>query len=305
MKRVFLFFFAVLIAVSLATSVSADGLEKWLLFYDEAIQAIPILAETPDGLLMNCANYTYRPEGSEEDPTRFGVVYKDKVKLDGFRLEFDIRKSPVGIDCWIAVNFFNNPLPMWHDNPDYNAGFISLIRPPNDTEIGFEGYQTVPDNVFNSQGRVAVPVDDVTNCTLVLEIKRTSSGYTFFMNGEEHPGEFDELFKLFADDMAYLEITTYSSHEDPDARSGDHAYELLIKSINGQPVVWTPEPEPEPEPEPVATEPPATQPPAPQPEAPQPTPQAPPTGDGMVVVVALAGLMAAAGVLLKRKISVK
>ena len=304
MKRVFLFFFALLLTVSLTTSVGAVGIEKWSTYYDEAIQQGPILAESPEGLVLNCANYTYRPEDSEEDPTRFGIVYNEKIKLDGFKIEFDIKKSPVGIDAWIALNFFDNPLPMWHDNPESTSGFISLIRPSSEDEIGFEGYQSTADNVFNSQGRVGVYVDDVTNCTLVVEIKRTSDGYTFYMNGEEHPGTFEDLFTLFADDMAYLEITTYSSHEDPDARTGDHAYELLIKSINGEPVVWEePEPEPEPEPEvPEVVEETPEAAPAEQPQAPVAT--APATGDAGMII--FAGIMAAAGiVLLKKKIAVK
>ena len=294
MKKMFLLLCAIVSVVSLLTApVGAAGIEKWLTFYHEERQTMPMLAETPEGLVVNIANYTHTPDDSEET-TRFGIVYNEKIKLDGFKLEFDVRRSPVGGDAWIAVNFFNNPLPMWHDNPESTAGFISLIRPASEEEIGFEGYQSTIDNPFSSIGRLAVEVDDVTHCTLVVEVKRQSDGYHFYMNGEEHPGVCDELLDLFSDDMAYLEITTYCSGEE------DHAYELLIKSINGQPVVWeeaVPEPEPEPEPAPAEE--------APAPAAPAETPPpvaAPTTGDAGVVM--LFGMIAAGAalVVLKKRV---
>ncbi|MCL2815343.1 MAG: hypothetical protein FWD23_12150 [Oscillospiraceae bacterium] len=290
MKKMFLLFIAISLLVSLLTmTVGAAGIEKWLTFYHEERQMMPMLEESPGGLIVNIANYTHTPDDSDET-TRFGIVYNEKIKLDGFKIEFDIRRSPVGGDAWIALNFFNNPLPMWHDNPESTSGFISLIRPANEEEIGFEGYQSTVDNTFSGTGRLAVEVADVTNCTLIVEVKRQADGYYFYMNGEEHPGVHDDLLALFSDDMAYLEITTYCSGEE------DHAYELLIKSINGQPVVWEevipePEPEPEPAPEPAA---PAEVAPAPA-ETPPPV-AAPTTGDAATVI--FFGMTAAAGAFL-------
>ena len=297
MKRVFFVFCAVLIVASLTVSVGAAGIEKWLTFYHEDRQTMPMLTETPEGLLVNIANYTHTPDDSDET-FRFGVVYNEKIKLDGFKIEFDVKRSPVGGDAWIALNFFDHPLPMNHTDPAETSGFISLIRPANEEEIGFEGYQSTEDNPFSGTGRLAVEVADVTNCTLVVEIKRQADGYYFYMNGEEHPGAHEDLLALFSDDMAYLEITTYCSGEE------DHAYELLIRSINGQPVVWeeaVPEPEPEPEPE-AAQTPEAA--PEPAPEAPPPAAVAPDTGDAGIAIFA-ALIIAAAAVLLKKKIAVK
>ena len=294
MKKVFFVFCAALLVASLTISVGAAGIEKWLTFYHEDRQTMPMLAESPEGLIVNIANYTHKPDEDADETFRFGIVYNEKVKLDGFKLEFDVKRSPVGGDAWIAVNFFDNPRPMHHDDPTDTAGFVSLIRPANDTELGFEGYQSTVGNVFSGTGRLAVEVDDVTNCSIVLEVKRQADGYYFYMNGEEHPGVHDDLLALFADDMAYLEITTYRVEKE------DHAYELLIKSINGQPVVWE-DPEPEPEPEPEAAPEAA---PEPAPEAPPLAPVSPETGDaGMAILAAL--MIAAAAVLLKRKIAAR
>jgi len=280
----FLFTAAIILIISMLTApVGAAGIEKWTFFGVESEQQQPAAAETPEGILVNIAKYWHTDDDTEEE-TQFGLVYNEKITLDGCRIEVEVLRAPDSGDAWLGINFFNNFAAMNHSDPTVTSGFITLIRPGGDGELGFEGYQTTEETPFASLGREIVEVSDITHYTAVMESKKSADGYRFYLNGVEHPGVWDQLPALFADGTCYLQINTHWAIE-------DHGYEVLIKSINGNPVVWE-----EATPEPAADAPADTPTPA-RPAA----PAAPQTGDPMAVFVVISTIFASGAVILKKK----
>jgi len=289
MKRIFLLTAAVILIIFMLTApVGAAGIEKWTFFGLESEQQKPAIVETPDGILVNLAKYWYSDDDTDEE-TRFGAVYNDKITLDGCRIEVEVLKAPDSGDAWLGINFFNNFAAMNHTEPSATAGFITLIR-PGDGELGFEGYQCTEETPFSSLGRESVEVADVTHYTAVMEAKKSADGYRFYLNGVEHQGVWDQLPALFADGTCYVQINTHWADD-------DHGYEVLVKSINGNPVVWE-EAAPAPDPEPAADVP--ADAPADAPAPARPAPAAPQTGDPAAIFLIISAV-SASGVLALRK----
>lgn len=153
-----------------------------------------------------------------------GVVYNEKVELDGFSVEISIDELPdTGTDTWFSVDFLQKPQLFQVGDFASNKGIVNLVR-----FLGgkFENYGPSAWANAGTDANDAFKLEE--GGKLTVSVAKKGGKYYLTVNGVESATGYD-LTGIADDGKAYLVIS--ASMKDSNA---DNGFVYTITKLNGE-----------------------------------------------------------------------
>lgn len=232
MKKFASVLFALLLICSLTVAPAyAAGKENWVagggFLIDNKASGVKV-EETAAGIKVTQGGYYV------DGVNWSGVASKNKYKLDGLTIVVTYDKVTKNDDCWLSFGFMEKPELFRVGDVKNARGYANLIR-LNASPVTWNHYEVVDTTGNKWKGAGSQKMADTfkidNGTTLTYSVKKSGSGYDFYLNDVKCSATFTQFNDIFANGEAYITLSASAK------ASAADAFSYTIKSINGEPTV--------------------------------------------------------------------
>ena len=233
-KTLSLILCALMIMTVAILPISAAGKADWVTgngFLIDNKNAAVTVKEVDDGVQFTWGGYY------TDGVNWGGFASKEKLALDGLKVELRFDKVNPNDDCWISIGLMEKPELFRVSDVKNGRGYTNLIR-YGSLPIKWHQYEVIDTTTnkwkspYNQTMAADFKIEAGTKVT--FEVKKAAGGWDIYLNGTKCTTTFTQFNDVFAGDKAHLVVSASAK------ASAADAYTCTVLSVNGKPAYTKP-----------------------------------------------------------------